>query len=68
MQQALRDEFCVKLHEGELSAVHAGCLPVSALSSTETRASDAFSLHIQFDDEVQAEVSGAVVLSQAQGP
>ncbi|WP_122562957.1 membrane-targeted effector domain-containing toxin [Pseudomonas viridiflava] len=68
MQQALRDEFCVKLHEGELSAVHAGCLPVSALSPTETRAPDAFSLHIQLDEEIQAEVSGAMVLSQAQGP
>ncbi|WP_164588205.1 hypothetical protein, partial [Pseudomonas viridiflava] len=30
MQQALRDEFCVKLHEAELSAVHTACLPVSA--------------------------------------
>ncbi|WP_206360216.1 hypothetical protein, partial [Pseudomonas viridiflava] len=38
------------------------------MSPTETRAPDAFSLHIQLDEEIQAEVSGAMVLSQAQGP
>lgn len=68
LRQALRDEVTLKVHEGELASVYAQCLPATVSQMNTSPIPDAFSLHVQLDDNVEAELAGALVLSQAQGP
>ncbi|MBC3957804.1 membrane-targeted effector domain-containing toxin [Pseudomonas triticifolii] len=68
LRQALRDEVTLKMHEGVLAPIYANCLPATVSQMNTSPTPDAFSLHVQLDDDVEAELAGALVLSQAQGP
>ncbi|MCD5994997.1 membrane-targeted effector domain-containing toxin [Pseudomonas sp. CDFA 602] len=69
LQQALHDEISVKLHEGDLDPAHATGLHASiAQPQGSTDASmTCFSLHIHLQDELPAEIAGALVMTHPQG-
>ncbi|MBX8597314.1 membrane-targeted effector domain-containing toxin [Pseudomonas cichorii] len=70
MQQALRDELSIRIHERDLGTQHLACLPTSRRRSDSTSAAPArnFALHVQLQENERAEVAGALVMSQDQGP
>ncbi|GFM80953.1 type III effector [Pseudomonas cichorii] len=69
MQQALRDELSVKIHERDLTTQYLACLPASRRQSDSPRAvpPKSFSLHVRLQEQEQVEVAGALVMSQDQG-
>ncbi len=67
LRQALRDEVTLKVHERELAPAYADCLPATVSQMNTSPTPEAFSLHLLLDDDVEAELAGALVLSQAQG-
>ncbi|RMQ46227.1 hypothetical protein ALQ04_00816 [Pseudomonas cichorii] len=69
MQQALRDELNVKIHERDLTARYVACLPASRRRSDDPPPTPAknFALRIQLQEDRQVEVAGALVMTQEQG-
>ncbi|MBX8565350.1 membrane-targeted effector domain-containing toxin [Pseudomonas cichorii] len=69
MQQALRDELSIKIHERDLSAPYIACLPAERRRSDTPQTVPArnFALHVQLQDNEQVEVAGALVMSREQG-
>ncbi|MEN1834694.1 membrane-targeted effector domain-containing toxin [Pseudomonas lijiangensis] len=70
MQQALRDEVSIRIHERDLGTQHLACLPTSRRRSDgpSTAPVRNFALHVQLQENERAEVAGALVMSQEQGP
>ncbi|MBX8579611.1 membrane-targeted effector domain-containing toxin [Pseudomonas cichorii] len=69
MQQALRDELSIKIHERDLAAHYIECLPASRRRSDNPQTVPArnFALQVQLQENEQAEVAGALVMSREQG-
>ncbi|AHF65669.1 membrane-targeted effector domain-containing toxin [Pseudomonas cichorii] len=69
MQQALRDELSIKIHERDLAAHYIACLPASRRRSDTPQTVPArnFALQVQLQENEQAEVAGALVMSREQG-
>ncbi|MDO7927306.1 membrane-targeted effector domain-containing toxin [Pseudomonas sp. KFB-139] len=69
MQQTLRDELSVKIHERDLTTQYLACLPASRRRSDSPTAvpPKIFSLHVKLQEQEQVEVAGALVMSQDQG-
>jgi hypothetical protein len=67
MEQALRAEMTLKVHEGDLDARYRVCLPATAEPQPDGPVS-AFSLYVQFNEDNDAEITGALVMCHGQGP
>ncbi len=66
MQQALRDELSIKIHERDLGTQYLACLPASRRRSDSPSpvAARNFALHVHVQENEQAEVAGALVMSR----
>jgi hypothetical protein len=67
LEQALRDEMTLKVHEGDLDPRYSACLPATAQSQPEGPVS-VFSLYVQLNEDRDAEISGALVMCHGLGP
>lgn len=66
LEQALRDEMTLKIHEGDFDARYGACLPAIADLQPDGPVS-VFSLYVQFNDDNDAEISGALVMCHGLG-
>lgn len=66
LEQALRDEVTLKVHEGDLEAHYEACLPTTDDHKPDDPVS-VFSLHVQFDEQESVEIAGALVMCHNQG-
>ncbi|SQF94580.1 type III effector HopAC1 [Paucimonas lemoignei] len=64
MEQGLRDELIVKVHEGYLDASHTDCIP---RENADAPLPEAYTLHVQLSDNSECEIAGALVFINAQG-
>ena len=69
LARSFRDEVAFKAHERELSRDAAQCLPALAKAGQENPQDsiNSHSLHIRINDQIQAEIKGALVMSTETG-
>ena len=64
MEQGLRDEVIVKVHERNLDKAYADCIPAK---NTDEPFPEIYSLHVQLSDDDLCEIAGALVFINDQG-
>jgi len=64
MEQGLRDELIVKLHEGHLDTSFADCIPAK---NADAPPPEAYTLDVHLNDDNVCEIAGALVFINAKG-